>query len=69
MTRTVWNKKPRQSLFLGYKETIDSNQPTESKYIPEDSSQEPIFPPELILNNDLFQKKSLNFQVKKLIER
>ena len=55
-------KNTSQSCFLGYKETIDSNQPTESKYIPEDSSQEPIFPPELILNNDLFQTKSLNFQ-------
>ena len=57
-------------IFLGYKGEQNGTTNgvlSDSKYIPHDSSQEPIFPPELKLESGKLAKKSLKFQSSEML--
>ena len=47
-------------------EIHEENSSNESNFKPYDSTQEPIFPPELKLNSNQFHKQSLVFQGKNM---
>ena len=54
---------PLPFFSLGYKESeVDVKIKDNTKFVPFDSSQEPIFPPELTLKNADFQQQSLVFR-------